>query len=75
MHLVTYTNRDTVLFLLLVQYKASLSEIEFTVTLFSKAGMILYSFLEDLVHFFLYKVQNCPFLLGDIIKLPERGKL
>ena len=40
MHLVTYTNRDTVLFLLLVQYKGGLSEIEFTVTLFSNVGMI-----------------------------------
>ena len=70
MHLVTYTNRDTVPFLLLVQYKGSLSEIEFTVTLFSNAGMILFIFLEDLVHFFLYKGPNCPFLLRDIVKLP-----
>ena len=44
MHLVTYTNHDTVAFLLLVQYKGGLSEIEFTVTLFSNAGMILLSF-------------------------------
>ena len=44
MHLVTYTNRDTVPFLLLVQYKSGLSEIEFIVTLFSNAGMILLSF-------------------------------
>ena len=48
MHLVTYTNRDTVPFLLLVQYKGGLSEIEFTVTLFSNAGMILLSFLKIL---------------------------
>ena len=40
MHLVTYTNCDMVPFLLLVQYKGGLSEIEFTVTLFSNAGMI-----------------------------------
>ena len=33
MHLVTYTNRDTVPFLLLVQYKGGLSEIEFIVSL------------------------------------------
>ena len=45
MHLVTYTNRDTVPFLLLVQYKGVLSEIEFTVTLFS---MILLSFSKIL---------------------------
>ena len=43
MHLVTYTNRDTVPFLLLVQYNGGLSEIEFTVTLFSNAGMTLLS--------------------------------
>ena len=43
MHLVTYTDRDTVPFLLLVQYKGGLSEIEFTVTLFSNVGMILLS--------------------------------
>ena len=35
MHLVTYMNWDTVPFLFLVQYKGGLSEIEFTVTLFS----------------------------------------
>ena len=34
MLLVTYTNRDTVPFLLLVQYKGGLSEIEFIVSLF-----------------------------------------
>ena len=37
MHLVTYTNLDTVLFLLLVQYKSRLSEIKFTVSLFSNS--------------------------------------
>ena len=47
MHLVTYTNRDTVPFLL-VQYKGGLSEIEYTVTLFSNAGMILLSFSKIL---------------------------
>ena len=48
MHLVTYTNRDTVSFLLLVQYKGGLSEIEFTVTLFSNTCMILLSFSKIL---------------------------
>ena len=75
MHLVSYTNRYTVPFLLLVQYKGGLSEIEFTVTLFSNVGMIFVIFLKYLVHFFLYKGTNCPFLLGDIIKLPLRGTL
>ena len=69
MHMVTYTNRDTVPFLLLVQYKGGLSEIEFTVSLFSSRHDFV-TFLEDLVHFSLYKGWNCPFLLGDIIKLP-----
>ena len=48
MHLVTYTNHVTVPFLLLVQYKGGLSEVEFIVTLFSKAGMIFSSFLKIL---------------------------
>ena len=52
MHLVTYTNRDTVPLLLLVQYKGGLSEIEFTVTLFSKAGMT----------FFYLSRRSCAFL-------------
>ena len=70
MHLVIYKNHDMVPFLLLVQYEGGLSEIEFTVTLFSNTGMIFFIFLEDLVHFFLYKGRNCPFLLGEIVKLP-----
>ena len=44
MHLVIYTNCDMVPFLLLVQYKGGLSEIEFTGTLFSNVGMIFLSF-------------------------------
>ena len=48
MHLVTCTNCDTVPFLLLVQYKGGLSEIEFIVSLFSNACMILLHFLKIL---------------------------
>ena len=48
MQLVTYTNRDMVTFLLLVQYKGGLSEIEFTVSLFSNACIILLPFLKIL---------------------------
>ena len=48
MQLVSYTNSDTVPFLLLVQYKGGLSEIEFIVTLFSNAGMIFSSFSKIL---------------------------
>ena len=44
MHMVTCTNCDTVPFLLLVQYKGGLSEIEVTVCLFSNVCMILLSF-------------------------------
>ena len=48
MHLVIYTNCDTVPLLVLVQYKGGLSEIEFTVTLFSNTGMIFLSFSQIL---------------------------
>ena len=48
MHLVNYTNCDTVPFLLLVQYKGDLSEIEFTVTLFSNVSMIFLPILQIL---------------------------
>ena len=48
MHLVTYTNRDTVPFLLIVQYKGGLSEIEFIVSLFSNTCMILLLVLKIL---------------------------
>ena len=44
MHLVTYMNWDKVPFLRLVQYKGGLSEIEFTVTLFSNASMVFLPF-------------------------------
>ena len=46
MHLVTYRNRDTVLFLLLVQLKGGLSEMEFIVSLSSNACMIALLFLK-----------------------------
>ena len=48
MHMVTFMNHDKVPFLLLVQYKGGLSEIEFIVSLFSNAGMILLPFLKIL---------------------------
>ena len=48
MHLVTYTNHDMVPFLPLVQYKGGLSEVEFIVSLFSNACMILILFLKIL---------------------------
>ena len=73
MHLVIYTNCDTVPFLLLVQYKGGLSVIEFTVTLFSNAGMVFLPFWQFFMHFFLYKGLNYPFLLGDIVKLLKQG--
>ena len=48
MHMFTHTNRDTVPFQLLVQYKGGVSEIEFTVSLFRNACMILLPFLKIL---------------------------
>ena len=39
MNLVTYMNRDTVPFLILVQYKGGLSEMEFTVSILSNASI------------------------------------
>ena len=48
MHLVTYMNCDMVPFLLLVQYKGGLSEIEFTVTLFSNVSMVFLPSLQIL---------------------------
>ena len=48
MHLVTYMNCDTVLFLPLVKYKGGLSEIEFTVTLFINASMVFLPFSQIL---------------------------
>ena len=46
MHLVIYTNCDTVPFLL--QCKGGLSEIDFTVTLFINASMVFLPFLQIL---------------------------
>ena len=69
MHLVIYTSCDTVPFLLLVQYKGGLSEIEFTVTLFSNAGMIFLSFSQILCISSYIKGGIAHFLSGDIVKL------
>ena len=48
MHLVIYLNCETVPFLLLVQYRGGLSEIEFTVTLLSNASMVFLHFSQIL---------------------------
>ena len=48
MHLVTYTNCDMVPFLLIVQQKGGLSEMEFIVSLFSNACTISLLFLKIL---------------------------
>ena len=48
MHLVTYMNCDTVPFLLLVQYKGGLSEIEFSFTLFSNGSIVFLLFSQIL---------------------------
>ena len=48
MHLVTYTNHDTVPFLLIVQLNGGLSEMEFIVSLFYNACTISLLFLKIL---------------------------
>ena len=74
MHLVTYMNCDTVPFLLLVQYKGSLSEIKFTVTLFSNASIIFLPFSQILCNLsYIRGGGNCHFSLRDIEKLPVSG--
>ena len=55
MHLVIYTNCDTVPFLLLVQYKGIFSEIEFTVALFSNMGIIFLPFSQFVCNSFYIK--------------------
>ena len=64
MHMVTYTNRDTVPFLLLVQYKGGLSEIEFTVSLFSNACMILLFFSKMCAFSPLQRIESPIFVRG-----------
>ena len=39
MHLVSYMNWDKIPYLILVQYQGGLSEMEFTVSLFSNASI------------------------------------
>ena len=73
MHLVTYMNCDTVPFLLLIQYKGGLSEIEFTVTLFSNTSMVFLHFLQILCISSNIMGQNCLFSLGDIENLLVSG--
>ena len=70
MHLVTYMNCDTVPFLLLVQYKGGLSEIAFTVTLFSNASMVFLPFSQILCISSYKRSGGCPFSSGYIEKLP-----
>ena len=48
MHLVIYMNYDTVPFLLWVQYKGGLSEIDVTVTLINYLSMIFLPFSQIL---------------------------
>ena len=39
MHLVTHMNLDTIPFVILVQYKGDLSEMEFTISILSNASI------------------------------------
>ena len=73
MHLVTYSNHDTVPFLLIVPIKGRFVWDGIHCVFIYKRLHDFVTFLEDLgdlVHFSLYKGWNFPFLLGDILKIP-----
>ena len=65
MHLVIYTNCDIVPFLLLVQYQGGLSEIEFTVNLFSNTSMVFLPFSHILcISSYIYRAVLSIFVRG-----------
>ena len=78
MHLVTYSNHDTVLFLLIVPIKGRFVwDGIHCVYIYQRLHDFL-TFLEYLgnpVHFSIYKGWNFPFLLGDILNIPLKGSI
>ena len=76
MHLVTYSNHDTVPFLLIVPIKGwFVWDGIHCVYIYQRLHDFL-TFLEYLgnpVHFSIYKGWNFPFLLGDILNIPLKG--
>ena len=78
MHLVTYSNHDTVLFLLIVPIKGRFVwDGIHCVYIYQRLHDFL-TFLEYLgnpVRFSIYKGWNFPFLLGDILNIPLKGSI
>ena len=71
MHLVTYSNHDTVPFLLIVPIKGRFVLDGIHCVYIYQRLQDFVTFLEylgNLVHFSIYKGWNFPFLLGDIFK-------
>ena len=78
MHLVTYSNHDTVPFLLIVPIKGRfvLDGIH-CVYIYQRLHdfVTFLEYLGNLVHFSIYKGWNFPFLLGDILNIPLKGSI
>ena len=78
MHLVTYSNHDTVLFLLIVPIKGRFVwDGIHCIYIYQRLHvfLILLEYLGNLVRFSIYKGWNFPFLLGDILNIPSKGSI
>ena len=78
MHLVTFSNHDTVLFLLIVPIKGRFVwDGIHCVYIYQRLHdfLTLLEYLGNLVRFSIYKGWNFPFLLGDILNIPLKGSI
>ena len=78
MHPVTYSNHDTVLFLLIVPIKGRFVwDGIHCIYIYQRLHvfLILLEYLGNLVRFSIYKGWNFPFLLGDILNIPLKGSI
>ena len=78
MHLVTYSNHDTVPFLLIVPIKGRFvwDGIHYVYIYQRLHDFVTFlEYLGNLVHFSIYKGWNFPFLLGDILNIPLKGSI
>ena len=78
MHLGTYSNHDTVLFLLIVPIKGRFVwDGIHCIYIYQRLHvfLILLEYLGNLVRFSIYKGWNFPFLLGDILNIPMKGSI
>ena len=78
MHLVAYSNHDTVLFLLIVPIKGRFVwDGIHCVYIYQRLHdfLTLLEYLGNLVRFSIYKGWNFPFLLGDILNIPLKGSI